>query len=83
MGEMRCEPKRASEVSDDIVQSKAAAAAVWCEYATFHAKTYGGKPWTYLLIPNDQISEQMSLSSLAVRYTHTSKVQGAGNLGKE
>ena len=71
-GKFICEPKRASEVSDDVVQSKADAAAVWCEHATVHAKTYGGKPWTYLLIPHDQVSEQMSLAGLAARYTHVS-----------
>jgi len=74
-----CEPKRASEVSDDVVQSKADAAAVWSEHATVHAKTYGGKPWTYLLIPHDQISEQMSLAGLAARCTHTSQAQKTGS----
>ena len=82
-GKFLCEPKRASEVSDDVVQSKADAAAVWCEHATVHAKTYGGKPWTYLLIPRDQISTQMSLAGLAARCTHTSQGQGTGSLGKE
>ncbi|MFQ5328823.1 MAG: DEAD/DEAH box helicase family protein [Thermodesulfobacteriota bacterium] len=77
-GKFLCEPKRASEVSDDVVQSKADAAAVWCEHATVHGKTHGGKPWTYLLIPHDQISEQMSLSGLAAGCTHTS--QGYGDL---
>jgi len=71
-GKFICEPKRASEVSDNVVQSKADAAAVWCKHATVHAKTYGGKPWTYLLIPHDQISEQMSLAGLAARCTHVS-----------
>ena len=82
-GKFLCEPKRASEVSDEVVQSKADAAAVWCEHATVHAKTYGGKPWVYLLIPHDQISEQMSLSGLAARCTHTSRGQGTGGKGKE
>ena len=77
-----CKPKRASEVSDDVVQSKADAAAVWCEHATVHAKTYGGKPWTYILIPHDQIAEQMSLAGLAARCTHTSQGQETGSLGK-
>ncbi len=75
-------PKRASEVSDDVVQSKADAAAVWCEHATVHAKTYGGKPWTYLLIPHDQIATQMSLSGLAARCTHASQGHGTGSLAK-
>ena len=78
-----CEPKRASEVTDDIVQSKADAAAVWCEQATAHAKTYGGKPWTYLLIPHDRIFAPMSLAGLAAGCTHTSRGQGIGNHGKE
>ena len=82
-GKFLCEPKRASEVSDDVVQSKADAAVVWCEHATVHAKTYGGKPWTYLLIPHDQVSEQMSLAGLAARCTHVSQVQGIGSHGKE
>ena len=71
-GKFICEPKRASEVSDAVVRSKADAAAVWCKHATVHAKTYGGKPWTYLLIPHDQILEQMSLAGLMARYTHVS-----------
>jgi len=82
-GKFLCEPKRASEVSDDVVQSKADAAAVWSEHATIHAKTYGGKPWTYLLIPHDQISEQMSLAGLAARCTHTSQAQKTGSHEKE
>ena len=65
------EPKLASEISDEVVQSKANAAAIWSERATAHAETYGGKPWTYLLIPHNQIKEQMSLSGLAAKCTHT------------
>ncbi len=80
-GKFLCEPKRASEVLNDIVQSKADAAAIWCENATVHAKTHGGKPWTYLLIPHDQISAQMSLSGLAAGCTHASKVRGTGSHG--
>jgi type III restriction enzyme len=82
-GKFLCEPKRASEVSDEVVQSKADAAAVWCEHATIHAKTYNGKPWTYLLIPHDQIAEQMGLSGLAASCTHKSQGQGTGRQGKE
>lgn len=65
-----CEPKRASEMSDEVVLSKAEATVVWCKYATVHAKARDGKPWTYLLIPHDKISEQMSLAGLAARYTY-------------
>ncbi len=63
-----CEPKRASEMDDEIVRAKADAAALWCRNATTHAKANGGKPWSYLLIPHDQIQDQMTLSGLAARF---------------
>jgi len=72
-----CEPKRASEMTDDTVRAKADAAAVWCRHATNHSETHRGKPWTYLLIPHDQISEQMSLSGLAARCTYESQLQNS------
>ncbi len=72
-----CEPKRASEMENEEVLAKADAATVWCEHATSHAKEHGGKPWTYLLIPHDQISEQMTLSGLAARYAYVARMSGA------
>jgi type III restriction enzyme len=63
-----CEPKRASEMTDETVLAKADAAATWCVHATTHAKENGGKPWRYLLIPHDQIQDQMTLAGLAARY---------------
>ncbi len=62
-----CEPKRANEMTDEVVLAKADAAATWCSYATVHAKENGGKPWRYLLIPHDQIQDQMTLAGLAAR----------------
>ena len=62
-----CEPKRANDMTDDVVLAKAQAAATWCTHATAHAGEYGGKPWTYLLIPHDQIQDQMTLGGLAAR----------------
>lgn len=62
-----CEPKRANEMSDDMVLAKAQAAATWCTHATARAGEHGGKPWTYLLIPHDQIQDQMTLGGLAAR----------------
>jgi len=62
-----CEPKRASEMTDEIVLAKADAAATWCKYATAHATENGGKPWRYLLIPHDQIQDQMTVAGLAAR----------------
>ena len=77
-GKFLCEAKRASEVSDDVVQSKADAAAVWCEHATAHAKAYGGKPWKYLLIPHDQISEQKTLGGLEAVYAYAPRTDSGG-----
>ena len=68
-----CEPKRANEMTDTVVLAKADAAATWCKYATIHANENGGKPWCYLLIPHDQIQDQMTLAGLVARYTVQSK----------
>ncbi|MFH1964083.1 MAG: DEAD/DEAH box helicase family protein [Acidobacteriota bacterium] len=81
-GKFLCEPKRASEISDVIVQAKADAAALWCEHATVHANTYCGKPWTYLLIPHDRISDQMNLAGMAASYTYLSPGK-TGHLPRE
>ena len=82
-GKFLCEPKMSREMDDKKVLAKANAAVVWCEHATGHATAHGGKPWTYLLIPHDQISEQMSLAGLAAGCTHTSQAQETGSHGKE
>jgi len=60
-----CEPKRATEMNDSIVLAKAQAAALWCQHACDHANQHNDKPWSYLLIPHDRISEQMTLAGLA------------------
>ncbi len=60
-----CEPKRAKDMDDAEVQAKAKAAAVWCEHATAVA----AKPWSYLLIPHDAISDNKTMQGLAATYT--------------
>lgn len=65
-----CEPKRADEMMDPEVLAKAEAAAIWCEHATAHAKENSGKPWSYLLIPDNVINEAMTLQGLAAGYTY-------------
>jgi len=64
-----CEPKRSTEMTDDIVLAKATAAKTWCDHATDHANENGGKPWKYLLISHEQIQDQMTLEGLAARFT--------------
>lgn len=59
-----CEPKRASNMQDEVVLKKADAAVVWCKNATAHAAKFQGKPWRYLLIPDNQITLQMTFDGL-------------------
>jgi type III restriction enzyme len=63
-----CEPKMASEIEDETVQAKARAAAEWCGHATKYETDNGGKPWKYLLIPHDQISESKTLQGMEQMY---------------
>ena len=60
-----CEPKRADQMKQEDVLAKAEAAVAWCQRATAHEKTQGGKSWSYLLIPHDAIVENKTLQGLA------------------
>ena len=57
-----CEPKRANVTEDATVKAKAKAAATWCHHASEHALQHGAKPWSYLLIPHDEIIAQRTLA---------------------
>ena len=47
-----------------IVQNgaKAAAAMRWCKHASDHAASVSTKPWKYLLVPHDEVSESKRLA---------------------
>jgi type III restriction enzyme len=60
-----CEPKMRKEMADPEVLAKKQAAELWCERASSHTATYGGKPWKYILIPHDVIALNMTLTGLA------------------
>jgi type III restriction enzyme len=62
------EVKARNELNDADVEAKKAAAVEWCKHATNHALKNGGKPWSYLLVPHDVITENMSLSGLAAHF---------------
>jgi type III restriction enzyme len=62
------EPKKRSELEDPIVVAKKESAIKWCSHATDHAATYDGKPWRYVLIPHDEIAENLTLDFLAERF---------------
>ena len=59
-----CETKARSDMATPEVLAKKAAAGTWCGHATNHARSYGGKPWKYLLIPHDVIAENMTLEGI-------------------
>ncbi|HEY4311870.1 MAG TPA: hypothetical protein VGN12_20650 [Pirellulales bacterium] len=58
------EPKARNEMDAADVIAKSDAALRWCKQATDHALTCGGKPWAYLLVPHDEIADNMTLSGL-------------------
>jgi type III restriction enzyme len=62
------EPKAANQMMDEEVLAKRDAAVKWCRHASDHARSYGGKPWKYLLIPHDAIAENMTLAGLEGRF---------------
>ncbi|MFH1422448.1 MAG: DEAD/DEAH box helicase family protein [Planctomycetota bacterium] len=68
-----CEVKAASELTTKEVQDKTNAATEWCEYAAEHEKKYGGKPWSYILIPHDAIADNKTLQGLVATYVKTSE----------
>jgi len=59
------EAKARNDMDDAEVQAKKDAAVQWCSHATSHALSHSGKPWIYLLIPHDVITENMTLAGLA------------------
>jgi type III restriction enzyme len=50
------------------VRAKKEAAVRWCKRASDFSQTHGGKPWKYLLIPQDAIADNMTLAWLAGQF---------------
>lgn len=65
------EPKARDEMTNAEVLAKKEAADKWCGLATQHAISNGGKPWRYVLIPHDIITENMTLMGLVGRFADT------------
>ena len=63
------EPKAKNEMNDPRVVAKSEVAVTWCRHASENAAKHGGKPWKYLLIPHDAISENMTIEGLAERFS--------------
>lgn len=56
------ETKARADIDTQEVQAKAAAAVRWCKHASDHAASVGSKPWYYLLVPHDEMSESKRLT---------------------
>lgn len=63
------EVKASDQVSADEVKDKARAALQYCNSATAFTTEYGGKPWKYLLIPHDEVSQTSSFDYFVSRFT--------------
>jgi type III restriction enzyme len=63
------EPKMAKQMKDDDVLAKRDVAVQWCGFASEHARSYGGKPWRYVLIPHDAIAENVTVDFLVKQYS--------------
>lgn len=62
------EPKMATQMTDKDVLAKRDVAVQWCGWASEHARTYGGKPWRYALIPHDAIAENVTVEFILKQY---------------
>lgn len=58
---LMAETKRRDDLKTDEVKAKTAAAVRWCKYASDYAASVGGKPWKYILVPHDEITESKRL----------------------
>ncbi len=62
------EPKARNQMSAVDVLAKKDAAVLWCQRASAHTATYGGKPWKYALIPHDHLANNMTIEGLVQRF---------------
>lgn len=59
---LMCETKARNELGSAEVSAKGDAGAFWCRHATDHALKTGSRPWKYLLIPHDVVTEDKRLT---------------------
>ncbi|MCB5364774.1 DEAD/DEAH box helicase family protein [Pusillimonas sp. CC-YST705] len=69
------ETKARVDLASAEVQAKSAAASRWCRHAGEHAAEVGGKPWRYLVVPHDEVTEDKRLSDY-LRYEVKDTAEG-------
>jgi type III restriction enzyme len=62
------ETKKEMDLESQEVQEKAMAALKYCEAASKYTKTVGGKAWKYVLIPHNEVMQNMSFENLVKKY---------------
>lgn len=63
------EVKARNELDDPIVLAKAAAATKWCNTANMQAKEDKARTWSYILVPDDQITGATTLNGLIAKFS--------------
>lgn len=63
------EIKASNQMDDVTVKEKARAASEWVKHANAFAAEGDGKPWRYVLVPDNAITESATLSGLLGRYS--------------
>ena len=58
---LEAETKARNELESAEVVAKTRAGSLWCSHAAQHARSAGVKPWKFLLIPHEQVTEDKSL----------------------
>lgn len=59
-----CEIKARTDLQAEDVKVKALAAKRWCRDAAAYNAAEGGKPWYCLLIPHDEVMDNLTLAYL-------------------
>lgn len=62
------ETKQEGEIDSANVQEKAQAALVYCSNATNYTTKNGGKPWRYVLIPHNEVMQNMGFKTLVQKH---------------
>jgi type III restriction enzyme len=62
------EPKARNQMDAEEVQEKKSVATQWCTHASDYTQQNAGKPWFYLLIPHDEIKENMTIQGLTNKF---------------
>jgi type III restriction enzyme len=60
------ETKAANEMKSIEVLEKAKAAIKYCKYASEYTSAHNGKPWSYVLVPHDEVSKSNSFDGVVL-----------------